>query len=61
MIKKELNRALSIVNLFECPTLALLAARLSAVPASGDTGTAAAGAALRGQQRRHKTMLQHTS
>jgi FkbH-like protein/FkbM family methyltransferase len=61
MIKKELNRTLSIVNLFECPTLALLAARLSAVPAPSDTGTAAAGAALRGQQRRNKAMLQHTS
>jgi acyl carrier protein len=60
MIKKELNQTLSIVNLFECPTLALLAARLKAA-APSDTGTAAIGAALRGQQRRHKTMMQHAS
>jgi acyl carrier protein len=60
-IKKELNRTLSIVNLFEYPTLALLAARLSAVPAPGDAATASRGAALRGRQRRNNTMLQHTS
>ncbi len=61
MIKKELNRTLSIVNLFEYPTLALLAARLSAVPAPGEAATASPSAALRGLQRRNKTMLQHTS
>ena len=35
MIKKELNQTLSIVSLFECPTVTLLAAKLSA--ASGET------------------------
>ena len=34
MIKKELNQTLSIVSLFECPTVTLLAAKLSA--ASGE-------------------------
>jgi acyl carrier protein len=57
MIKKELKQSLSIVSLFECPTVALLAARLSAAQKQADTGTAAAGAAQRGQQRRRKTMM----
>jgi FkbH-like protein/FkbM family methyltransferase len=61
MIKKELKRSLSIVSLFECPTVALLAARLGAAPEQADTGTAAEGAAQRGQRRRRKTMMQRAS
>jgi hypothetical protein len=57
MIKKELKQNLSIVSLFECPTVALLAAKLSATSGEAHIGTTtAAGAALRGQQRRYKTM-----
>jgi acyl carrier protein len=55
-IKKELKKTLSIVSLFECPTVALLAARLSTAADEVQVGTATAGAALRGQQRRNKTV-----
>lgn len=53
MIKKELKQTLSIVTLFECPTVTLLAAKLSAPSAEVQSGTTIAAAALRGQQRRH--------
>ena len=57
LIKKELKQDLSIVSLFECSTVALLAAKLSATSEEAHIGTTtAAGAALRGQQRRYKTM-----
>jgi len=52
-IKKELKQDLSIVTLFECPTVALLAAKLGAASGDADGGTAPAGAALRGQRRRN--------
>ena len=51
-IKKELNQNLSIVSLFECPTVTLLAAKLGAASGAPDGGTTAAGAALRGRRRR---------
>ena len=54
-IKKELKQTLSIVNLFECPTLSLLAAKLSATTEVAGSGTSTAAAALRGQQRRYRT------
>jgi FkbH-like protein len=54
MIRKELKRPLSIVSLFECPTVSLLAAKLQATPGATHRGTAAGAAALRGQQRRNK-------
>jgi FkbH-like protein/FkbM family methyltransferase len=62
MIKKELNQTLSIVSLFECPTVTLLAAQLSAAT-SGESrvGTPIAGAALRGQRRRNKAMREHAT
>ena len=52
MVKKELGKTLQVVSLLECPTVALLAARLgvgaqASTPAAGD-------AALRGQRRRNK-------
>jgi FkbH-like protein/FkbM family methyltransferase len=53
-IKKELKQTLSIVSLFECPTVALLAARLGATTRTKDKEDGKA--ALRGQQRRYKTM-----
>jgi FkbH-like protein/FkbM family methyltransferase len=53
-IKKELQKNVSIVTLFENPTVAALAARLGAAPdeqKGGNAGVAAA--AARGQQRRY--------
>ncbi|MGH8749278.1 MAG: acyl carrier protein, partial [Burkholderiales bacterium] len=51
-IRRELNRNMPIVSLFECPTVSLLAARLD--PACGRPGgaPAASRAALRGRRRR---------
>jgi hypothetical protein len=61
MIKKELKQTLSIVSLFECPTVTLLAAKLSATPGEAHGGTTTAAAALRGQQRRYNTMRRNAS
>jgi hypothetical protein len=61
MIKKELKQTLSIVSLFECPTVTLLAAKLSATSGEGHVATPTAGAALRGQRRRYKAMRQHAA
>src|SRR5206468_2867274 len=58
MIKKELKKTLSIVSLFECPTVALLAARLGATADETRVETGTAGAARRGRQRRCKTVRQ---
>jgi len=52
-IKKELKRSLSIVTLFECPTVTLLAAKLSAASGEPDSAAHTADAALRGQRRRN--------
>lgn len=51
-IKKELKRDLSIVTLFECPTVSLLAARLRA----GATGGDQAPAVQRGERRRQRAV-----
>jgi FkbH-like protein len=56
MLKRELKRNLSIVSLFEYPTVTLLAAKLSAAPGEPHGGASAAGAVLRGQNRRTKVM-----
>ena len=61
MIKKELNQNLSIVSLFECPTVTMLAVKLSAVPGNGQTATRTAVAAQRGQQRRYNTLRRRAS
>src|SRR6185295_17009798 len=45
-IKQELKQNLSIVTLFECPTVALLAAELSQAPGAARVETKAAGAVL---------------
>jgi acyl carrier protein len=53
-IRKELRQNVSIVSLFECPTVKLLAARLGANAESlaASPEPVSAGPALRGQQRR---------
>ena len=61
MIKKELKQTLSIVSLFECPTVTLLAAKLSATSGESHGGTTTAAAALRGQQRRYNKMRRKAS
>jgi hypothetical protein len=52
-IRQELNRNVSILSLFESPTVNLLAARLSAAPGAAEGAAAAGAAALRGQKRRN--------
>lgn len=55
-VKKELKRTLSIVSLFEYPTVALLTANMGG-PSDGHPPQAkTAGAALRGRNRRYKTV-----
>jgi len=61
MIKKELKQTLSIVSLFECPTVTLMAAKLSATSGESHGGTTTAAAALRGQQRRYNNMRRKPS
>ena len=61
MIRKELKQTLSIVSLFECPTLVLLAAKLGEAPGEDRVATSTAQAALRGQRRRSKATRQHAS
>ena len=60
-IKKELNHTLSIVSLFECPTVKLLAARLAATSEEAKAGITTAAAVLRGQQRRYGAQRQKAS
>ena len=61
MIKKEVNQTLSIVSLFESPTVALLAAKLSAGSRGGQGATTTAAAVERGQQRRYNTLRRRAS
>jgi acyl carrier protein len=61
MIKKELKQTLSIVSLFECPTVTLLAAKLSAMSGKAHGETTIAAAALRGRQRRYNTLRRTAS
>jgi hypothetical protein len=60
-IKKELKYDLSIIDLFECPTVTLLAEKCRA--ASGPTRETAASteAARRGEQRRNRTVKRRIS
>jgi FkbH-like protein len=53
-IKKELEYDMSIVHLFECPTVSLLAGKLRSISEPARGNPAAARAALRGQQRRDR-------
>lgn len=52
-IKKELKQTLSIVGLFECPTVSLLAAKLNGKSEEAQVETRTAGATARGQRRRY--------
>jgi len=52
-IKRELKHSLSIVSLFECPTVTLLAARFAAASGEPRARTNAAAAAARGERRRN--------
>jgi len=61
VIKKELQQTLSIITMFECPTVALLAAKLSVMSEESHDGTETAAAALRGQQRRYNIMRRRAS
>jgi FkbH-like protein/FkbM family methyltransferase len=61
MIKKELKQTLSIVSVFECPTVRLLAARLTATSGEALGGTTTAAAVLRGKQRQYNTLRQTAS
>jgi len=56
MLRKELKQNLSVITLFECPTIRLLAARLNAAGESPSGEPRTTGAALRGQQRRARAM-----
>jgi FkbH-like protein/FkbM family methyltransferase len=53
-IRKELKRNISVVTLFECPTVKLLAAKLGAPAQQSGNAPTAGGAERRGQQRRYK-------
>jgi len=60
-IKKELKQTLSIVSLFECPTVRLLAAKLGAAPEEDQVGATVTAAAIRGQQRRYGALRRKAS
>jgi len=53
-IRKELKHNISVVTLFECPTVKLLAAKLGAPAQDGSATTSVGEAEQRGQQRRYK-------
>jgi len=59
LIKKELKQNLSIVSLFEHPTVALLADKLSDIPKTTRRNNASE-AVLRGQRRLKNVMRQRT-
>jgi FkbH-like protein/FkbM family methyltransferase len=61
MVKRELKRTLSIVSVFECPTVKLLSARLSGTEHINQGPPGAGAAALRGQQRRHHAIRRKTA
>ena len=60
-IKKELKHDLSIVNLFEYPTVTLLANHLTSPSKTKAEDSGSQGAALRGQQRRYSAVRRKTS
>jgi hypothetical protein len=64
MINRELGQSLSVVHLFEFPTIQLLAAKLqgaTAMPAESRGGSAADRAAARGRERRQKRSRQRNT
>ena len=61
-IEKELKHHLSIVHLFECPTVSMLAAKLRPpCEVAAAEVSASAGAALRGRQRRYSAARRQSS
>ena len=60
-IKKELNCTLSIVNLFESPTVAMLAVKLGTSSGQALGAATSAAATQRGQQRRYNTFRRSAS
>ena len=56
MIRKELKRNVSVVSLFECPTIRLLAENLDGSPKASENA-----AESRGWQRRSKLMKRRTA
>jgi len=60
MIKKELKQTLSIVSLFECPTIRLLGAKLNEAAHSPRGASNAGAAETRGQQRRQNVIKRRT-
>jgi FkbH-like protein/FkbM family methyltransferase len=62
MIRKELKKDVSVITLFECPTIKLLAARLDdSSGAAAEVSAAAANAESRGRQRRNKLVKRRTA
>jgi len=61
MIKKELKQNVSIVSLFECPTIKLLSAKLNAAPCCPQGQLNGGAAGMRGQQRRYKAIRRRTA
>jgi FkbH-like protein/FkbM family methyltransferase len=60
-IKRELHQTLSIVNLFECPTVKLLAAKLGGTATPVNEESTPSAAVSRGQHRRIVTTKRKTS
>ena len=54
-VRRELGHSVAVVHLFECPTVRLLAAKLSGTP-SAPAAPSASVAVTRGQQRRYNTL-----
>jgi hypothetical protein len=61
MIRQELQHPLSIVSVFECPTVALLAARMGGASGERRGEPAIEAAAVRGQQRRYNAVRRKAS
>jgi FkbH-like protein/FkbM family methyltransferase len=61
IIKKQLKQTLSIVSLFECPTIGLLAAKLDAAAGEPRAASHAGAAETRGQQRRQNAVRRSTA
>lgn len=61
IIKKELRKTLSIVTIFECPTISSLAAKLNAAADSPQGASDAGAAEMRGRQRGYKAIRRRTT
>ena len=61
MIRRELKRNVSVISLFECPTIRGLAAKLDASDSGTEHAAAASGADSRGRQRRGKLIKRRTA